>query len=207
MSSLHSLITNYSLCVPLELIMPPKQRRIAVLGFRSVGKSSLTIQFVEGHFVDSYEPTIENTFSKIIKQRGQEYQVTLVDTAGQDEYSIFPTQYSMDIHGFILVYSITDPRSFEVVQIIYEKILDMTGKVNVPLVLVGNKKDLQAERKISPEQGRKQAESWKGVFLEASAKNNDSVADIFTAILGQIEKADGTSTNGSGDSKQNCSVM
>ncbi len=65
--------------------MPTKQRRIAVLGFRSVGKSSLTIQFVEGQFVDSYEPTIENTFNKILKVRGQDYQLTLVDTAGQDE--------------------------------------------------------------------------------------------------------------------------
>lgn len=65
--------------------MAPKQRRIAVLGFRSVGKSSLTIQFIEGQFVDSYEPTIENTFTKNMKVKGEEYQVTLVDTAGQDE--------------------------------------------------------------------------------------------------------------------------
>lgn len=53
----------------------------------------------------------------------------VVDTAGQDEYSIFPAQYSMDIHGYVLVYSITSQKSFEVVQVIYEKLLDMTGKV------------------------------------------------------------------------------
>ncbi|MFT7813883.1 hypothetical protein AGIG_G19474 [Arapaima gigas] len=39
----------------------PKSRKIAILGYRSVGKSSLTIQFVEGQFVDSYDPTIENS--------------------------------------------------------------------------------------------------------------------------------------------------
>ena len=188
--------------------MPPKQRRIAILGFRSVGKSSLTIQFVENQFVDSYEPTIENTFTKNVKHRDQEYQVTLVDTAGQDEYSIFPTQYSMDIHGYVLVYSIVDPRSLEVVQIIYDKLLDMTGKVNVPMVLVGNKKDLHAERKIPVEQGRKLAESWKAVFLEASAKHNDSVTDIFSAILTQIEKADGVPQGqGNENGKGNCTVM
>ncbi|TFK01246.1 GTP-binding protein Rheb [Platysternon megacephalum] len=44
--------------------MPPsKSRKIAILGYRSVGKSSLTIQFVEGQFVDSYDPTIENNLS------------------------------------------------------------------------------------------------------------------------------------------------
>jgi Ras family protein len=187
--------------------MPPKQRRIAILGFRSVGKSSLTIQFVEQQFVDSYEPTIENTFTKNTKVKGQEYQLTLVDTAGQDEYSIFPTQYSMDIHGYVLVYSIIDPRSLEVIQIIYDKLVDMTGKVNVPIVLVGNKKDLQAERKISSEQGKKLADSWKAVFLEASAKNNDSVTDIFTATLTQIEKLDAMSNNGMPGAKDTSCVV
>jgi len=54
-----------------------------------VGKSSLTIQFVENQFVDAYEPTIENTFTKNVKIRGQEYQVTLVDTAGEEFMLIF----------------------------------------------------------------------------------------------------------------------
>lgn len=60
-----------------------KSRKIAILGYRSVGKSSLTIQYVEGQFVDSYDPTIENTFTKLITVNGQEYHLQLVDTAGQ----------------------------------------------------------------------------------------------------------------------------
>jgi GTPase SAR1 family protein len=47
------------------------------------GKSSLTVQFVDGHFVESYYPTIENTFSKIIKFKGQEFATEIIDTAGQ----------------------------------------------------------------------------------------------------------------------------
>ncbi|KAK3571071.1 hypothetical protein QTP86_001321 [Hemibagrus guttatus] len=124
----------------------PKSRKIAVLGYRSVGKSSLTIQFVEGQFVDSYDPTIENTFTKMITVNGQEYHLQLVDTAGQDEYSIFPQTYSIDINGYILVYSVTSNKSFEVVKVIHEKLLDMVGKVQVPIMLVGNKKDLHMER-------------------------------------------------------------
>lgn len=68
-------------------------------------------------------------FVKTTKVNNQEYDLKLVDTAGQDEYSILPTQYSMDIHGYVLVYSITSPKSFEIIQIIYDKLLDMTGKV------------------------------------------------------------------------------
>jgi small GTP-binding protein len=47
------------------------------------GKSSLTVQFVDGHFVESYYPTIENTFSKTIRVKGQDYVTEIVDTAGQ----------------------------------------------------------------------------------------------------------------------------
>nr|AMZ00362.1 Ras superfamily small GTPase [Nilaparvata lugens] len=171
--------------------MPAKQRKIAIMGYRSVGKSSLSIQFVDGQFVDSYDPTIENTFNKSMRLRSQDYDLKLVDTAGQDEYSIFPAQYSMDIHGYVLVYSITSSKSFEVVQIIYDKLLDMTGKIHVPIVLVGNKTDLHLERVISAEEGKKLADTWKAAFLETSAKQNEAVADIFHTMLLEIEKANG----------------
>jgi len=48
-----------------------------------IGKSSLAVQFVDGHFVESYYPTIENTFSKLIRLKGQDYATEIVDTAGQ----------------------------------------------------------------------------------------------------------------------------
>lgn len=181
--------------------MPAKERNIAMMGYRSVGKSSLSIQFVEGQFVDSYDPTIENTFSKLTRVNSTEYDVKLVDTAGQDEYSIFPAQYSMDFHGYVLVYSITSQKSFEVIQIIHEKLLDVMGKAYVPVVLVGNKTDLHQERAVSTEEGKKLAECWKAQFLETSAKQNESVADIFHVLLQQIER-----DNGNAVEKSSCTI-
>lgn len=67
-------------------------------------------------------------FTKITRVNSTDYEVKLVDTAGQDVYSIFPAQYSMDFHGYVLVYSITSLESFQVVQIIYEKLMDVMGK-------------------------------------------------------------------------------
>ncbi|KAK7443848.1 Ras family protein [Colletotrichum acutatum] len=66
----------------------PKNRKVAIVGSRSVGKSSLAVQFVDGHFVDSYYPTIENTFSKTIRYKGQEFATEIVDTAGQGTESV-----------------------------------------------------------------------------------------------------------------------
>ena len=103
----------------------------------------------------------------------------VVDTAGQDEYSIFPAQYAVDIHGYVLVYSIDSLKSFEVIQVLYDKIVDMVGNPKVPVVLVGNKKDLEADREVSREDGEKLAKQIKAVFLETSAKDNFCVTDMF----------------------------
>ncbi|XP_055698824.1 GTP-binding protein Rheb homolog [Phlebotomus papatasi] len=181
--------------------MPAKERNIAMMGYRSVGKSSLSIQFVQGQFVDSYDPTIENTFTKLTRVNSTDYEVKLVDTAGQDEYSIFPAQYSMDFHGYVLVYSITSRKSFEVIQIIYEKLSDVMGSAHVPVVLVGNKTDLHQERAVSTDEGKKMAEAWKATFLETSAKQNESVADIFHSLLQQIDRS-----NGNPQEKSSCLI-
>ncbi|PKK32166.1 Ras homolog enriched in brain [Columba livia] len=179
----------------VELVLDPLAGRLR--------KSSLTIQFVEGQFVDSYDPTIENTFTKLITVNGQEYHLQLVDTAGQDEYSIFPQTYSIDINGYILVYSVTSIKSFEVIKVIHGKLLDMVGKVQIPIMLVGNKKDLHMERVISYEEGKALAESWNAAFLESSAKENQTAVDVFKRIILEAEKIDGAASQG----KSSCSVM
>uniref|UniRef100_A0A8C1FXD6 GTP-binding protein Rheb n=2 Tax=Cyprinus carpio TaxID=7962 RepID=A0A8C1FXD6_CYPCA len=173
----------------------PKSRKIAVLGYRSVGKSSLTIQFVEGQFVDSYDPTIENTFTKMITVNGQEYHLQLVDTAGQDEYSIFPQTYSIDINGYILVYSVTSNKRYE-----HRSLLLM---MTVPIMLVGNKKDLHMERVISCEEGKALAESWNAAFMESSAKENQTAVEVFKRIILEAEKIDGGAPQG----RTSCSMM
>ena len=61
----------------------PRYRSISANVGTQPGKSSLAVQFVDGHFVDSYYPTIENTFSKTIRYKGQDFATEIVDTAGQ----------------------------------------------------------------------------------------------------------------------------
>lgn len=185
---------------------------------RNPGKSALTIQFAEGHFVDAYSPTIENTCSclapclpgratharaarpaqivalrlrtvtKTIDVDGESYRLLIADTAGQDEYSLFHSQYSLGIHGYILVYNIASRTSFETLRVINEKILNYTGTDYVPRVLVGNKSDLEFERQVTYEQGRALADAWGCAFVETSAKHNAHVDDLFRFIVREIEK-------------------
>ena len=88
------------------------------------GKSSLAVRYVDNHFVESYYPTIENTFSKEVKVKNQDYALEIVDTAGQDEYSILNSKHFIGIHGYMLVYSVSSMQSFEMIQVIRDKILN-----------------------------------------------------------------------------------
>ncbi|KAI2641803.1 rheb small monomeric GTPase [Hypomontagnella submonticulosa] len=169
---------------------PSKQRKVAIVGSRSVGKSSLAVQFVDGHFVESYYPTIENTFSKVIRFKGQDYATEIVDTAGQDEYSILNSKHFIGIHGYMLVYSVSSLPSFEMVQVIREKILNHLGTDWVPIVIVGNKSDLRPEqRQVSQEDGRKLSEKFNCAWTEASARYNENVGKAFELLIAQVEKS------------------
>ncbi|PAV20885.1 putative ras-related GTP-binding protein [Pyrrhoderma noxium] len=164
-----------------------RKRKIAVLGSRSVGKSSLVIQYVEDHFVESYYPTIESTFTKTINYNGVEFDCDIVDTAGQDEYSILNQKHAIGIHGFVLVYSVASRNSFEMVQIIHDKIVTFTGNQSLPCVIVGSKSDLP-QRQVQQREAEEFAKSINASWVETSAKNNVNIGKAFELVLGEIEK-------------------
>lgn len=184
-----------------------RHRKIVVVGSRSVGKSSLTLQFVEKQFTESYYPTIESSYNQTIKYKGQEYATEIVDTAGQDEYSIMSSKHFIGIHGYILVYSITSRQSFETVEIIADKILNALAAERAPMVIVGNKSDLKPElRQVSTADGQALAKKLQCSFTEASARSNTNVAKSFELVIAETEK------NNSGDAEpessgNKCMVM
>jgi len=164
-----------------------KKRKIAVLGSRPVGKSSLVIQFIENHFVESYYPTIEATFHKSVNYNGVEYDCDIIDTAGQDEYSILNSKHAIGIHGYVLVYSVTSRNSFDMIQIVYDKIISYCGTNDIPCVIVGSKTDLQT-RQVKQNEGEDLAKINKAAWVETSAKNDVNVGKVFELCLAEIEK-------------------
>jgi len=164
-----------------------RKRKIAVLGSRSVGKSSLVIQFIENHFVESYYLPIEATFQKSVNYKGVEYECDIIDTAGQDEYSILNSKHAIGIHGYVLVYSVNSRNSFDMIQIVYDKIIDFCGMNEIPCVIVGSKTDLEA-RQVKPKEGEELAKVNKAAWVETSAKNDVNVGKVFELCLAEIEK-------------------
>lgn len=99
-------------------------------------------------------------------------------------------QYMRTGQGFVLVYSITDPSSFEDCLTIHEQLLRSKDADEVPLVLVGNKCDLEEERSVSREEGENMAEKFGDCkFLESSAKERINVEEIFISLVRLIDKA------------------
>jgi len=87
------------------------------------------------------------------------------------------SKHAVGIHGYILVYSITAKSSFENCKVIREKILDSTGTNWVPIVLVGNKCDLEGQRQVPVDVAQKLAQEWNCVHVEASAKMNLNIGN------------------------------
>ncbi|KAG6830135.1 hypothetical protein H0H92_001999 [Tricholoma furcatifolium] len=165
---------------------------------KGMWKSSLVKQFIDNHFVDAYYPTIETTSAKTITYKGVEYDCHIIDTAGQDEYSPVNSQHAIGIHGYVLVYSIASRASFDMIQIVYDKIIDFCGVTDVPCVIVGAKNDLNPrsehpDRQVQFNEGQKLAQKLNTAFVETSAKENSNIVvgllgKVFDLCLEQIEK-------------------
>eukprot|EP00529_Nitzschia_sp_RCC80_P028123 CAMPEP_0113522064 /NCGR_PEP_ID=MMETSP0014_2-20120614/44990_1 /TAXON_ID=2857 /ORGANISM="Nitzschia sp." /LENGTH=261 /DNA_ID=CAMNT_0000420097 /DNA_START=146 /DNA_END=931 /DNA_ORIENTATION=+ /assembly_acc=CAM_ASM_000159 len=175
-------------------------RKVAILGFRAVGKSSIVNSFVSGSFSTQHHPTIENTFHKTIRFRKVHFQTDIVDTAGMDEFSRLSRNASLGVHGYILVFSIGSRQSYEMIGQVNDALLSSLGDLpDVPRVLVGTMKDLpESKRQVSTVDGQRLADSWggphrgKGIpYIEVSSKTGENVAEVFHTLLKEIEKEDG----------------
>merc|ERR1712013_340412 len=118
------------------------QCKIVLLGSGAVGKSSLTVQFVQGVFVEKYDPTIEDSYRKQIEVDGMACILEILDTAGTEQFASMRDLYIKNGQGFIFVYSITAQSTFQDIKTMRDQIVRVKGSERVPILLVGNKVDL-----------------------------------------------------------------
>ena len=87
--------------------------KLVVVGGGGVGKSALTIQFIQSYFVTDYDPTIEDSYTKQCVIDDRVAKLDILDTAGQEEFSAMREQYMRSGEGFLLVFAFTDRASFD----------------------------------------------------------------------------------------------
>jgi len=165
-----------------------REYKLVVLGSGGVGKSALTVQFVQGIFVEKYDPTIEDSYRKQVEIDGTQCMLEILDTAGTEQFTAMRDLYMKNGQGFVLVYSIIAQSTFNDLPDLREQILRVKDKDDVPMVLVGNKCDLTDQRVITTDQGEDLARKFGCAFLEASAKTRVNVDQIFHDLIRQINK-------------------
>ncbi|TPX18933.1 uncharacterized protein E0L32_011411 [Thyridium curvatum] len=165
-----------------------REYKLVVVGGGGVGKSCLTIQLIQSHFVDEYDPTIEDSYRKQCVIDDEVALLDVLDTAGQEEYSAMREQYMRTGEGFLLVYSITSRQSFEEITTFQQQILRVKDKDYFPMVVVGNKCDLESEREVTRAEGEQLAKSFGCKFIETSAKSRINVDKAFYDIVREIRR-------------------
>ncbi|KAL9002145.1 MAG: hypothetical protein Q9188_004907 [Gyalolechia gomerana] len=183
--------------------------KLVVLGDGGVGKTALTIQLCLNHFVETYDPTIEDSYRKQVVIDGQSCMLEVLDTAGQEEYTALRDQWIRDGEGFVLVYSITSRASFSRIRKFHSQIQRVKdasrtssptasylsspvtaapGAREAPVMLVGNKSDRVTEREVSTQEGSALAKEMGCDFVEASAKNCINVEKAFYEVVRSLRR-------------------
>ena len=107
----------------------------------------------------------------------------IYDTGGQERYKAINTSYYRAANAILLVYDVTNRTSFDDIKNYYcNKIKELCEK-NIPIILLGNKTDMEDEREVSQEEGIELARSNKYIFKETSCVKNENVADAFEALI------------------------
>ncbi|KAI1310499.1 Ras- protein Rap-1b [Mortierella claussenii] len=184
-----------------------REYKLVVLGSGGVGKSALTVQFVQSVFVDRYDPTIEDSYRKQVEVDGHQCMLEILDTAGTEQFTAMRDLYMRNGQGFILVFSIILASTFDELAELHGQILRVKEVDHVPIVLVGNKCDLDSDRKVPRERGEELSKIMGGTpFYETSARTRTNVDEVFYDLVRIINKQNPIKTDRSKKGKK-CKIL
>ena len=153
--------------------------KLIVVGNQGTGKSCILNRFVNETFEENYQATIGLDFqSKNITIHDQDVRLIIYDTAGQEKFRSLIPMYIREAQIILLVYDISDKDSFDAMPNWIQEVKEVLNK-EVVFALIGNKMDLESQRKVSYEEGKKLAEKNNFVFQEVSAKTGKNFENLF----------------------------
>ncbi|XP_014242783.1 ras-like protein 2 [Cimex lectularius] len=162
--------------------------KLVVVGGGGVGKSAITIQFIQSYFVTDYDPTIEDSYTKQCVIDDVPAKLDILDTAGQEEFSAMREQYMRSGEGFLLVFAITDRASFDEMYKFHRQILRVKDRDEFPMLMVGNKADLENQRMITTTEAQNVSRELRIPYIECSAKHRINVDQAFHELVRIVRK-------------------
>ena len=185
----------------------PNSIKIAVLGKGVVGKSSLTYRFINYDVSTEHDPTIEDRYKSNLNIEGTNYEVEILDTAGEEDYQNMMDMWISFGDGFLLVFAINDKESFNLMKSKHDRILRGKHGVKYPTLLVGNKQDLENERQVNYSEAKEMADKWGIEYIETSAKTNFNCKEAFEMLAQKIVQKKGKNSGKGGKSRTCCNII
>uniref|UniRef100_A0A224XWM0 Putative ras-related in brain n=1 Tax=Panstrongylus lignarius TaxID=156445 RepID=A0A224XWM0_9HEMI len=153
--------------------------KVVVLGAQGVGKTSMVVRYIGKMFSHHISPTIGASFFTCnINISETKVKLQVWDTAGQERFRSMAPMYYRNANAALLVFDITQPATFNSIK---SWVKELQRNVEEPLVLcvVGNKTDLESQRKVAREEAQLYATSIAASYFESSALNDSGIEDIF----------------------------
>jgi len=162
--------------------------KLLLIGDSGVGKSCLLLRFSEDSFTPSFITTIGIDFKiRTVEIDGKKIKLQIWDTAGQERFRTITTAYYRGAMGILLVYDVTDEKSFLSIRNWIANI-DQFAQEGVNRILIGNKSDMTSKKVIDFATGKALADEYGIRFLETSAKNSTNVDEAFISLARDIKK-------------------
>ncbi|XP_059679762.1 ras-related protein Rab-8B isoform X3 [Gavia stellata] len=177
--------------------------KLLLIGDSGVGKTCLLFRFSEDAFNTTFISTIGIDFKiRTIELDGKKIKLQIWDTAGQERFRTITTAYYRGAMGIMLVYDITNEKSFDNIKNWIRNIEEHASS-DVERMILGNKCDMNEKRQVSKEKGEKLAIDYGIKFLETSAKSSINVEEAFFTLARDImtklnRKMNDNSSSGAG---------
>jgi len=162
--------------------------KVIMLGDPSVGKSALFERWRSDSFKLTSTTVGMELWSKVYHCEGKYIQIQLWDTAGQDIYRAVTKSYYRESMGVILVYDITKLDTFNNVSSWMKEFHEATNRKDIPILLVGNKLDINYERMVTTREANEFAKRYGFHYMETSAKDGDGCNRAFQLLFQEIHK-------------------
>ena len=170
--------------------------KVIFVGSGQVGKTSLITQYLNKTFTEGYLMTVGVDKSiKNIKIEGKDVILEINDTAGQEDYRQVNKIFMKNTKIAIFVYDITNRASFEEIPKWIETVNQSNPNNNIIFGLAANKSDLYENQEIKKKEGCDFAKNHNLLFFETSAKDYDSIENVFMALTKEYLTKNNNNTN------------
>jgi small GTP-binding protein len=169
-----------------DKVTPDENIKVTLIGGSGVGKTCIIRRYYDNEYVENPASTCGGSYSaKQLKINNKIIQIDLWDTAGQERFRSLGKHFYKDAYIVILVYDITNRKSFDELKEVWYPSLKEFGEKYSVLGVVGNKCDLYENEEVKEAEAREYSQQIGATYMLVSAKSGDNINLLFDTLIKQ----------------------